>query len=78
MGLDVNVFGVEELFGAIAREVLDLVGKFAAAVITLGGIAFSVLVGEDAAGGLENGFRGEILARNEFNLPVLPAEFPRG
>ena len=45
--LHVGVFGSEELLGAIAGEVLDHVGEFASAVVTLAGIALGVLVGED-------------------------------
>ena len=73
--LHVDVLGVEELFGAVAREVFHFIGILAAAVITLAGIAFGVLVGEDAAGGFEHGFRGEILARDQFDLAVLPTRF---
>jgi len=60
MRLDVGVFGAEQLLGAIDRELLDLVGVFAAAVVTLAGIAFGVLVGEDGAHGFENGFGDEV------------------
>ena len=76
--LHVDVLGVEELFGAVAREVFHFIGILAAAVITLARIAFGVLVGEDAAGGFEDRFRGEILARDQFDLAVLPARFLQG
>ena len=48
--LHVGVLGAEQLLGAIAGQVLDDVGELAAAVVALAGIAFGVLVGEDAAG----------------------------
>ena len=76
--LDVDVFGVEELFRAVAREVLHLVGVLAAAVVALARIAFGVLVGEDAAGGFEDGFGGEILAGDQLDLAVLTARFLLG
>ena len=49
MRLHVGVFGFEQLLGAIACEVLDDVGKFAAAVVALAGIAFGIFVSEYAA-----------------------------
>jgi hypothetical protein len=65
MRLHVGVFGAEQLLGAIARQVLHDVGELAAAVVALAGIAFGVLVGEDAAGGFEHGFGGEVLAGDQ-------------
>ena len=76
--LHVDVFGAEELLRAIARQVLDDVGVFAAAVIALAGIAFGVFVREDAAGGFEDGFGGEVLAGDQFELRILPLEFVLG
>ena len=75
VGLHVGVLGVEELFGAVAGEVLDDVGEFAAAVVALAGVAFGVLVGEDAAGGFEDGFGGEIFAGDQFEAGVLAIGF---
>ena len=71
MRLHVGVLGAEQLLGAVARQVLDDVGELAAAVIALAGIAFGVLVGEDAAGGFEDRFGSEILAGDQFQLRVL-------
>ena len=71
MRLHVDVFGAEKLFGAVAGDVFDFIGEFAAAVIALAGIALGVLVGEDAAGGFEHGFRGEVLAGDQLKLAVL-------
>ena len=70
--LHVGVLGAEQLLGAVAGQVLDDVGELAAAVVALAGIAFGVLVGEDAAGGFQHGFRGEVLAGDQFELRVLP------
>ncbi len=54
MRLHVGILGAEELLGALARQVLDDIGEFAAAVVALARIAFRVLIGEDAAGGFEH------------------------
>ena len=75
MRLHVGVLGAEQLLGAVAGQVLDDVGEFAAAVIALAGIAFGVLVGEDAAGGFEHRFGGEVLAGDQFELRVLALGF---
>ena len=74
--LHVDVLGVEELFGAIASQVFDHVGEFATAVVALGGIAFGVLIGKDAAGGFQNRFRDEVLAGDQLDLRMLPLGFP--
>ena len=71
MRLHVDILGPEDFLGTLSRQVLDYINEFAATVITLAGIAFSVLIGEDAGRGLENGFGGEILARDELQLRVL-------
>ena len=69
--LHVDVFGAEKLLGAVAREVLHVIGEFAAAVVALAGIAFGVFVGEDAAGGFQHRFGGEVFAGDQFDLAVL-------
>ena len=73
--LDVGVLGAEELLGAVARQVLDDVGELAAAVVALAGIAFGVLVGEDAAGGFEDRLGGEVLAGDQFEARILALGF---
>ena len=75
MRLHVGVLGAEQLLGALARQVFDDVGELAAAVVALAGIAFGVLVGEDAAGGFEDRFGGEVLAGDQFELRVLALGF---
>ena len=76
MRLHVDVFGAEQLFRALAGQILHLVGELAAAVIALARIAFRVLVGEDAAGGFQNGFGGEVFAGDQLDLPVLAVRLP--
>ena len=74
MRLHVGVLGVEQLLGAVAREVLDDIGEFAAAVIAFPGITFRVLVGENAAGRLEHRFGGEVFAGDQFQAGILPVD----
>ena len=47
VGLDVDMLGAKELFGAIPGQVLDHIRILTAAVIALAGIALSVFVGEN-------------------------------
>lgn len=75
VGLNIDVFCAEQLLRAVPGEVLHLVGVLTSAVISLARVAFRVLVGEDTAGGFEDGFRGEILTGNQFDLAVLPVRF---
>src|ERR1700722_4742318 len=75
MGLNIGILGAKELLCAIAGEVLDDVGVFAASVITLAGIAFGVLIREDAAGGFENCLRGEVFAGDQFESRMLALGF---
>ncbi len=75
MRLNVGMLGAEELLGAIASQVLDDVNEFAAAVIALAGITFRVFIREDAAGGLQNRFRSEVFAGDQFEAAVLALDF---
>ena len=47
MRLHVGVLRAKQLFGAINGQLLNLIGKFAAAVVTLPGISLRVFVGEN-------------------------------
>ena len=73
--LHVGILGSEQFLGAVARQVLDPVREFAAAVIALARIAFGVFVGEDGAGGFENRFGNEVLAGDQFQARVLALRF---
>ena len=75
MRLHVGVLGAEQLLGAVARQVLHDVGELASAVVAFAGIAFGVLVGEDAAGGFQHRFRDEVLAGDQLQLRVLALGF---
>ena len=71
MGLHIGELGAVELAGAVAREVLDDVDLLASAVVALAGVAFRVLVGEDAAHGLHDGQAREVLGRDELDAAAL-------
>ncbi len=73
--LHVGVLGAEELFGAIAGQVLDHVGVLAAAIVAAARIALSILVGEDRACGFEHCFRDEVLAGDHLQAFVLAEGF---
>src|SRR5665647_3616170 len=75
MWLNVRVIGVEDLFRAIDRELLDLIDKLTAAVVPLSGKTFSVLVGERRAHRLEHRLRDKILARDQLDAVPLALDF---
>ena len=74
VGLDVDVLGAEELFGAVAGEVFDNVGELTAAVVTLAGVTLGVLVGEDGSGGFEHGAGDEVLGGDHLETFVLAGD----
>ena len=73
--LHVGVLGAEELFGAVARQVLHHVGELASPVVAPAGIAFGVLVGEDRAGRFQHGFAHKVFGGDQFQAFVLTALF---
>ncbi len=73
--LNIDVFRFEKLLRAVPGQVLHLVGPLASTVVALAGVALGVLVRQDAAGGFEHGFRGEILAGDQLDLAILPPRF---
>ncbi len=75
MGLYVGVLRAKEFLGPLARQILHDVGKLAAAVVALAGIAFGILVGEDRAHGFEHGFADEVLGGDQFQTFMLAADF---
>src|ERR1700686_3957712 len=75
MWLNVGMFGSEQLFSAVASQVFDHVDEFASAVIALPGITLRVFVRENAAGGLQNCFGGEVFAGDQFEAAVLALDF---
>ncbi len=74
--LDVGVLRPEELLGPLDGQRLGLVDELVAAVVALARVALRVLVGEDGAGGAQDGGRGEVLAGDELDGRVLPILLP--
>src|SRR3546814_13148831 len=72
--LDIGEARAEQLAGAIDRELLGYVDMFAAAIITLAGIAFGIFVGEDRALGLQHRRGDDVLRRDQFKLVPLAIE----
>jgi len=58
--LDVGVLRAKKLLGSLARQVLDDVGKFTAAVIAFAWIPFRILVGKDRTGRLKHSHADKI------------------
>ena len=73
--LNVDIFGAEELLGPLARQGLHRIREFASAVVAFARISLGVLVGEYGPGRLQDGFRGEIFARDQFQTAMLPFHF---
>ena len=63
--LDVHVFGVEELLGALDGERFGHVHKLAAAVVALAGQALGVLVGQDRPERLQHRFTHKIFGGDQ-------------
>ena len=74
MRLDVGEIGAEKFLGAGAGDVLDDVDVFAATVVAASRVAFGVLVGQDAALGLQHRARHEVLRRDHLQRVTLTAE----
>ena len=75
MRLHVGMLRAEELLRPVARQVLDDIGKLAAAVVTLAGISLGILVREHRARSFEHGFADEVFRGNQFQALVLAASF---
>ena len=71
VGLDIRVFGAEELLGAVDRELLDDIDMLAATVPATAGIAFGVFVGEDRALCLHHGGRGKVFGSDQLDMVAL-------
>ncbi len=75
MGLDVGKGGAEQLLGPLDGQSLGDVDIFAAAVIALAGIAFSILVGQDGPLRLQHRLGDDVLRRNQLDLVALAVQF---
>ena len=69
--LDVGEGAAEQPLGPVDRQLLGDVDEFAAAVVAPARIALGVLVGQHAALGLEHRGTGEVLRRDQLDLPLL-------
>ena len=74
MRLHVRELGTEEFLGAVAREILDDVDVFAAAVVAAAGVALGVLVGQDAALCLQHRARDEVLGGDHLQRVALTTQ----
>src|ERR1051326_302451 len=75
MWLHVRVLRAEQLLRTVACQVLDNVGIFASAVISLSRIPLGVLVRKHRAHGFKDGFADKVLRRDEFQALMLAANF---
>ena len=73
MGLDVDVFGPEDLLRPSDGQLLDRINVLAATIIALAGIPLRILVRHQAALRRQDGRTGKVLGRDEQQL--LPLSF---
>ena len=73
MGLDVGVLRPEKLFAPLDGEALHDVDELAPAVVSRPRIALGVLVGHDAALGLQDSLADEVLRGDHLQFSRLPA-----
>ena len=67
VGLDIGVFAAEELFGAVAGELFDLVVIFASAVVSAAWVSFRVFVGEACSHCVHDRFGDMVFGGDEFD-----------
>src|SRR5581483_12301180 len=72
---NVGVLGAEELLGAVARQVLDDVGKLATSVVALSRISLGILVGKHRALRLEYGLAHKVFRGDKLQPVMLAAAF---
>src|ERR1035437_8617245 len=75
MRLHVGTISAEDLFDAVNGQLLGDINKFAATVIALAWVAFSVFVGELRALRCHDGGRGIVFAGDELNVLFLARVF---
>ena len=73
--LNVGVSSTEKLLCALDGEAFCHVNKFATTVVTLAGVAFGVLVGENRTLRFEHCTRNEVLGGNHLEEVALATEF---
>ena len=75
MRLDVGKSAIEQLFGAIDRELLGHIHEFATAVVAAPGIPFCIFVRHHRTGRFENRARNDIFRGDQFDLILLAGKF---
>ncbi|MNX93962.1 hypothetical protein D3C86_1261770 [compost metagenome] len=75
MRLHIGEFRTEELLQPVDGDLFDLVDKFAAAVITLAGIALGIFVGQHRALSRQNIGGNDVFRSDELDLRFLAVEF---
>ena len=73
--LDVGEAAVEQTLGALDRQRLDRVRRFAALVVSAAGVAFGIFVGQHRPLRLEHCAADDILRRNQLDLGLLAGQF---
>ena len=74
MGLNVGVLGAEQLAGALNGDVLHHVHAVAAAVVSLGGVALGVFIGQHRANGHHHGLGDHVLGSDELQTVSLAVQ----
>jgi hypothetical protein len=72
--LDVGEGAAEQLFGAVAGQILGHVDIFAAAIVAAARIALGVFVGQDRALRLKHRLRNDVLGGDQLDLLLLTAQ----
>ena len=73
--LDIGVFGTEQFFSAVDRELFGLVDTFAPVVPAFAGIAFGVFIGQTRPLRFAHGLADNILRGDQLNIVFLPDIF---
>ena len=73
--LYIGIGRAEQLFRALDRDRLQHIHIIAAAVIALAGVTLGVFVRQNGAHGCNDGGRGDVLRRDQFNVLLLALKF---
>ena len=76
VGLHIGKLSAKQILCSLDAQALNLINILAAAVVTLTGQAFCILVGENRAHGSNNSGGGKIFGGNQLQAILLPVQFP--
>ncbi len=76
MRLHIDMLRPEELFCAVARQILDFVDDFTTAVVALAGQSFRVFVRQHRANRFEHRFADKVLGGDQLDAKALTLPFP--